>query len=504
MNTAVRQISGSKAAEMLKVSQATLKNWVRTGLIENKNGFSEENISEVLKAISSGKIKKLSYRANKKSLPRSVSGSFYTPVTTVDEIISEYKIGRGSKICDPCCGTGNFLLPLAEKYGKNIKIYGYDHDRSAVDSVRKELDSMRCSSFIKCLDSLLIRENEKYDYIFTNPPWGAHYTAEEKNGLKNLYPQSGSSDSLEFFILKGLESLKPGGIMSYLLPESFFYVKRFSKLREFLLKNTEVLFLKNYGRIFPGVFTQAVRVDIKKEKPSSRHLIKTTLSQECLPQKDMLDEPFCSFNINISESERKFIDKIYSRPHYTLKDRSEWSLGIVTGNNSEFVSGKESDQHSIPLISGRNIKPYRIEGKMSYLKNDLGRMQQVPQNLIFSKEKLFYRFISDKLVFAYDNSGLMSLNSANVLIPDIPGYPIEAVIAILNSELMNFIYKKRFSSLKVLRSYLEMLPFPKNPDRSSIDLLKDKVRLISASSAEETALKDGINGLIYKLYGVER
>lgn len=504
MNTVACQISGSKAAEMLKVSQATLRNWARTGLIENKNGFSEENISEVSKAISSGRINKLSSRANKRTSLKSVRGSFYTPAIAVDEIISSYKISKGSKVFDPCCGTGHFLLPIAERHGENIEIYGYDTDTSAIITIKEKVRSVPCRSFIRHVDSLLIRESEKYDYIFTNPPWGAHYTAKEKKDLKKLYPQSGSSDSLEFFILKGLEALKTGGVMSYLLPESFFYVKRFSKVRELLLKNTKILFLKNYGRIFPGVFTKAVRIDIKKEKPSSGHSANIDCSKIFLLQEKLLREPYCSFNINISASERKFIDTIYSRPHYTLKGRSEWSLGIVTGNNSEFVSVSASNEHPIPLISGKNIKSFRIEGKMSYLKDDFPRMQQVPKNMIFSKEKLFYKFISDKLVFAYDNSGSMSLNSANVLIPDIPGYPIEAVAAILNSELINFIYKKRFSSLKVLRSYLEMLPFPKNPDRSLIDQLKDKVKLISASSVEKTALKDEINSLIYKLYGVER
>ncbi|MFO7810255.1 MAG: TaqI-like C-terminal specificity domain-containing protein [Candidatus Delongbacteria bacterium] len=504
MSTAAGQISVSQAADMLKVSQATLKNWVKTGLIENKNGFSEEDISEISESISSGKIRRLSCRANKRSSRLSVTGSFYTPENAAIEIIGSYRIIKGAKICDPCCGTGRFLLPIAERYRKNVDIYGYDTDASAVSMVRKKLESLSSRSFLSHADSLKTRENEKYDYIFTNPPWGAHFFAEEKKELKKIYPQSGSTDSLEFFIHKGLKALKTGGVMSYILPESFLFVKRFSKLREYLLRNTKILFVENYGRIFRDVFTRAVRVDIKKEKPSDNHSIKSGSNPELLLQKDLLNEPFCSFNINISESERKLIDKIYLRPHYTLKGKSEWSLGIVTGNNKEFVSSTGSKEHPIPLISGKNIKPYRIEGEMYYLKNDFGRMQQVPKNMIFSKEKLFYRFISDRLVFAYDNSGMMSLNSANVLIPDIPGYPVEAVAAVLNSRLMNFIYKKRFNSLKVLKSYLEMLPFPKGPDRSLIDLLKDKVRLISNCTENETALGDEINSLIYKLYGVKK
>lgn len=504
MNTSDRNISGSKAADLLKVSQATLMNWVRSGMIENNNGFSEKKISEVIKLIGSKKINKLNSRANKRTSPRSVTGSFYTPLNAVEEIISKYKIPAGSKICDPCCGNGRFLIPIAQRHGKNVELFGYDTDNAAVVMVQDQLSLLPSCSTVRMTDSLQIRESEKYDYIFTNPPWGAHYTAKEKNGLKKLYPQSGSSDSLEFFILKGLESLKSGGIMSYLLPESFFHVRRFSKIREFLLRNTKILFLKNYGRIFSGVFTQAVRLDIKKEEPSLSHYIEIGKPGKTLIQNDLLKEPYCSFNITATRSEREFIDSIYSKPHFTLKGRAEWNLGIVTGNNKEFVSSEKSKEHNIPIISGKNVKAFKIEGKLHYLKNDFTRMQQVPGNMIFSKEKLFYKFISDKLVFAYDSSGVISLNSANVMIPCLPGYPLEAVAAILNSDLINFVYKKKFNSLKVLRSNLEKLPFPKYPDRSIIDLLKDKVITILTSPREETMLRNEINSLIYKLYGVEK
>lgn len=503
MSALTGKISGSQAAEMLKISHATLRNWVKAGLIDKKSSFSKEYISEVADAIRSGRIEKLSFRANKRSSQFSVNGAFYTPQKVAEEIIGTNNIAIGSKVCDPCCGTGRFLLPLAERYGENIEIYGYDKDISAISSIKEKVRSISSRSLIRHTDSLLLKENEKYDYIFTNPPWGAHYTAGEKNALKKLYPLSGSSDSLEFFILKGLESLKTGGFMSYILPESFLYVKRFCKLREFLLRNTKIIFLKNYGRIFPDVFTRVVRIDLKKEEPSFGHYVKSDSVHEKL-QKDLLKNPYFCFNTDISEKENKIIDQIYSKPHYTLRERAEWSLGIVTGNNKEFVSRKKSKEHNIPLISGKNIQPYCVKGSTKYLKNDLKRMQQVPKNMIFSKEKLFYKFISDKLVFAYDNSGLISLNSANILIPHIPDYPIEAVAAILNSDLINFVYKKRFNSLKVLRSYLEMLPFPKYPDKSIIKLLKYKARLISACSDKETALKDEINSLIYKLYGVER
>jgi len=75
-------------------------------------------------------------------------------------------------------------------------------------------------------------------------------------------------------------------------------------------------------------------------------------------------------------------------------------------------------------------------------------------------------------------------------------------MAILNSDLMNFIYMKKFNSLKVLRSNIETLPFPENPDRKIINLIEDKTnRIINNEGVKERNRRE-IEGLVNKLYGV--
>ena len=64
------------------------------------------------------------------------------------------------------------------------------------------------------------------------------------------------------------------------------------------------------------------------------------------------------------------------------------------------------------------------------------------------------------MVFAYDNKQRLTLNSANVLIPNIPYYPIKVIAALFNSPVYQFLFKKKFYSIKVLRSHLEVLPLP--------------------------------------------
>jgi hypothetical protein len=42
----------------------------------------------------------------------------------------------------------------------------------------------------------------------------------------------------------------------------------------------------------------------------------------------------------------------------------------------------------------------------------------------------------------------------------VEGYPIKAMLTLFNSSLYQFIFQKKFSSIKVLRGHLERLPLP--------------------------------------------
>ena len=73
---------------------------------------------------------------------------------------------------------------------------------------------------------------------------------------------------------------------------------------------------------------------------------------------------------------------------------------------------------------------------------------------------MIYRFISKYLVFAYDDKQKLTLNSANIVIPKTDDYPIKVIAALFNSSLYQFIFQKKFSSIKVLRNHIEQMPLP--------------------------------------------
>ena len=113
-------------------------------------------------------------------------------------------------------------------------------------------------------------------------------------------------------------------------------------------------------------------------------------------------------------------------------------------------------------------------------------------------EKLVYKFISKKLVFAYDNSASLFLNSANILIPNVPSMSIKTVMAFLNSSLFQFMYIKLFGEVKILKGNLIELPFPEisTTDNEKIAALVDEILSGNSKKQEE------IENYIFSVYGL--
>lgn len=60
-------------------------------------------------------------------------------------------------------------------------------------------------------------------------------------------------------------------------------------------------------------------------------------------------------------------------------------------------------------------------------------------------------------MFAYDDKQRLTLNSANILIPNTT-VPIKVVLAILQSKVIQFVFRVKFNSIKILRKHIEAMP----------------------------------------------
>ncbi len=398
---------------------------------------------------------------------KSQNGSYYTPRVIVDKLVADY-VQRDAKVFDPCCGTGQFLLAFAEIVENPSNIYGVDLDKIAVRIARLNiLIEFKNEEFVPnivCRNALDLHDDifRDFDFIATNPPWGAHFTKTEAQRLKKLHPAIISRESFAYFLNNSIDRLRDGATLSYLLPEAILYVKTHRDIREIILKQTKIKKIIPLGRIFKNVFTPVIRLDLHKNNCPGNSKVKIVKENESchIRQSRWLKNRDYIFDIHTGSSDAKIIDKIYETKITTLKNRAQWALGIVTGNNRQLILDKPRRDFE-PIYKGKDVQNFILSEPSGFVRFTPEKFQQTaPVEMYRAKEKLIYRFISRKLVFAYDDKQRLTLNSANIVIPRIPDYPLKVIAALFNSTIYQFIFQKKYSSIKVLRSHLEEMPLP--------------------------------------------
>lgn len=139
------------------------------------------------------------------------------------------------------------------------------------------------------------------------------------------------------------------------------------------------------------------------------------------------------WNFNITDDTVKLLSKIeHGVNNFTLNGNADFALGILTGSNKKFLQ-KSKNADNEEIIRGSDVFKYGFQRGSNYIKFEPGKLQQVaPIRMYRAPEKLFYRFISETPVFAYDDKQLLSLNSCNILIPHVSGIDMKYILAVLN------------------------------------------------------------------------
>lgn len=389
---------------------------------------------------------------------KATRGSYYTPQSVARAMLEDH-CTRESTVLDPACGTGQFLLAAASFVDNPACLFGIDNDPTAVRIAKINLmlrfpdlvfepNIFSANTLLDFDGDMLPNETNAdvpfgfFDLVATNPPWGSHRSKQEKTVLARRFPQIRSGESFSCFLVQATKFAKKGGVISFLLPESVVNIKVHSDIRNYLTEHCLIQSIQHLGRLFTGVFTPVIRLDIVNDKPRA-HAKTASL-----------------FTVSQNENDRRIIQKIESCPVWHLKNHAQFALGIVTGNNERHLL-KAPLPDSEPIFRGKEVMPFVFKSNAEFIAFQPEQYQQTaPEHLYRAAEKLIYRFISKDLVFAYDDQQRLTLNSANVLIPTRTDFSVKVLCAVFNSDLMRFVYRKKFHALKVLRGNLEELPLP--------------------------------------------
>lgn len=307
-----------------------------------KKNYIEEYTKESIDYLKNTDIKK-----------RKKLGQYFTPKSIRELLLSKLPKKDNADILDPACGSGEFLLSC-KKYFKNPILYGFDIDKKLINISSKLVKN----AIIKNFDFLNIDINKKkYDYIIGNPPYFELKLNEE---IKKKYFDiiKGRVNIFSLFIKTGLDLLKDGGYLAYVVPPSMNNGAYFSKLREYIIKNSSL----EYLHIIDGadnfhLANQKVMLIILKKtnsKKSSKYIFKKN-------------------GITIFTEDKKFLNKAYKNTvslkdiGYTVKTGS-----IIWNEHKEKLTNDKNN--STLLIWASNINNGKIiigytKGKPQYIKN---------------------------------------------------------------------------------------------------------------------------------------
>ena len=446
---------------------------------------------------------------------RKSKGAYYTPTSIVKKLIASVFDNvdcKNKSVLDPCCGTGNFILQLPESFmAKNV--YASDIDLMSVLISRinyskrfKVLDkSLIYKNIFQC-DYLDSKSSNKYDYIIGNPPWGVAFSADKRQDLRKKYKSAvgANVESYDVVVEQALGELNRDGILAFVLPEAFLNVKAHKPIRQYMMSENSIKYIEYLGDVFDGVQCPSIILQIihNLEPFSTKGLQVKTKEKDFIIQIERKVTDEC-FSFLTEDKEYTLIDKILKSSNIvTLKNNADFALGIVTGDNSKYISNQKTSDNEL-VLKGSHLEKYRYKLSDNYIIFEPKSFQQVASiDLYRADEKLFYKFISNKLVFAYDDKQILSLNSCNILIPRLKGLSIKYIMAVLNSSVAQFFFAKQFNSIKVLRSHIEQIPIPivEHKIQFEIEVLVDEI--IHADDENYQEKCDILDLKICKLYGL--
>ena len=446
---------------------------------------------------------------------RKSSGAYYTPENIVGELIDrlyENDADLGAKtICDPCCGTGNFLLSLGAKGIDYTNLYGQDIDPISVFLSRINIALMAPEMSAVDIRSRIIAGNtyfetfmQKFDVIVGNPPWGSDFSEEDALRCRKLFKTAvgNSMESYNLFVEKALSMLNHKGVLAFVLPEAILSVAAHDTVRRMMIAACSFKFISYLGNVFSGVQCPSIILGIALDDE------KTVIGCRVSTENDtfVISEPRTfsdgTLSFNVSDEENECLNAISNIGNVVyLKGNAKFALGIVTGNNKKYISTEKRDDNEV-VLKGSDIQRYGMTSSGNYIRFAPESFQQVaPVEMYRAKEKLLYRFICEVPVFTYDDQQTLSLNSCNIVIPDVAGLEMKYILAILNSSVTVYLISKKFNSVKLLRSHIEQMPIPVVPMDIQTSIIK-KVDRIMNSSENISGLYEDLDSDIIQLFGL--
>ena len=312
--------------------------------------------------------------------------AYYTKSTPiVDYMIEKLQIQPNDLILEPCGGDGVFIENILYN-NEFAKIDVFELNEISIKTLEKKF-SNNSSINIQYCDTLLNTDlifnsafGGTYDKIIANPPYGAWQDYGKRDILKKLYPGIYAKETYALFLYRCIELLKEGGLLSFIIPDTFLNLHSHTGLRKHLLTRSKIKELALFpSSFFPGVnFGYANLSIITLQKCNSQH--------ECFDNEFPIINNFskveqltsiCDSSLNVKTYKQKDI-YLNSDHAFFVSDNlsiakminsNELKIGDVANCVTGFYSGNDKQFLKVKSHSAKNGKNYEIINSNSINEN---------------------------------------------------------------------------------------------------------------------------------------
>jgi len=353
-----------------------------------------------------------------------------------------------------------------------------------------------------------------------NPPYvnakNGNFTEKEKEYFyKNYETAEYQLDTYILFIEKAIKLLNNGGYTGFIIPNAWLGNVFVPKIREFLLKNTEIKGIVELGNsVFEDANVDTVILIVKKCNPNPEHEIKIGhfVKQKYefrhfVKQSLFLENKGFVFDINLDVGNRKIIDKM-EEVSVLIGDILEVSTGIKEyqvgkgkpaqtqqdKDESRFNASFKKDETFVPELRGKNIDRYESNWQNEFV--SYGQWIAEPRKpKFFEGERILLRKIpaSENLIATFTDKKFIIDQSLYIALNEEKQLNTKYILACLNSKVLGWYFKYKnnefddlFPQIKVDQFKSLPIPIATPEEQAQIAEMVDQIMELKANSQNLT------------------
>jgi hypothetical protein len=306
---------------------------------------------------------------------------------------------------------------------------------------------------------------EAVDVVVGNPPYGIV----DDPALRRSFPElHGEIDLYACFLLKACASVRAGGSVALLVPDSWMTNTRAEGLRRGLLDRLGLARLVDFGKPFASARdTRVHAVMLHAEAPACA--VESMRGGRLEPMAPMTREQLRAgvergwFPYR-TVAEARAVERL-ERGASPLGDRFDVIYGLRTGGNARHVAVGPG---AVPLVGGADLDAYDRgpatrhlrdpEAFAGLVRKQLGREKLGIQRIRSNSQASWRRWLEAASV----GSAEVGLDSLTLVAArgDTRGAQLEGLLGVLNSSVLNRWYKLTYTDVNVKPAYVARLPVP--------------------------------------------